>query len=329
MKVLVTGGAGYIGSVVAAELVGAGHETVVFDSLEKGHRAAVPGQARLVVGDISDRAALADLLREGFDAVLHFAAYIEAGESMESPERYLLNNTAGSLALLGAALAAGVQRFVFSSTAAVYGNPQRIPIGEDDPLEPTNPYGESKLLVERMLRWFHRLHGLSYASLRYFNAAGATAERGENHRPESHLIPLVLDVAAGRRAEVTIFGTDYETPDGTCVRDYVHVADVAAAHLLALARLARPAAPQALVYNIGNGQGFSVREVIESAQRVTGRPITVREGKRRPGDAAVLVASPEKIERELNWRPRHTQLEAIIRSAWEWRLRHPEGYPQE
>jgi UDP-glucose 4-epimerase len=246
---------------------------------------------------------------------MHFAALIEAGESMQKPEVYFRNNTAGTLSLLEAMLATGHNRLVFSSTAACYGEPLSTPILEDAKLEPTNPYGESKLLVEDMLRWFNLAHGFRYASLRYFNVAGAIEGYGEAHEPESHLIPLILDVALGRREKIKIFGQDYPTPDGTCVRDYIHVSDLADAHLLALAALEEK---DRLIYNIGNGQGFTVREVIDSVQRVTGKPIPVEECARRPGDPAVLVAGSEKIKRELGWNPRFSDLDAIIASAWEW-----------
>jgi len=326
-RILVTGGAGYIGSVVTAQLVGAGYEPVVFDDLSKGHRVALPAGVRLVVGDIADRAALDRALTETRpQAVMHFAAFIEAGESMQRPEKYFRNNTASALTLLEAVLAHQVPRFVFSSTAALYGTPEKTPIEESAPLAPTNAYGESKLLVERMLDWFHRVHRLRYASLRYFNVAGASGEQGEDHQPESHLIPLAFDVALGKRPEFAIFGTDYPTPDGTCIRDYIHVSDLAAAHLLVLEALNKR---DPLVYNLGNGRGFSVREVIETVRRVTGHPVPVRESPRRPGDPAVLVASSERIQRELGWRPRSASLEAIVRSAWEWRQAHPDGYRRE
>jgi UDP-glucose 4-epimerase len=327
MKLLVTGGAGYIGSVVTAELVRAGHDVTVFDNLSKGHCAAVCTGAKLVRGDVSDRAALAALFNgSGFDGALHFAAFIEAGESMQLPEKYFRNNTANALMLLEAVLEFKVPRFVFSSTAALYGDPERTPIEEDDPLHPTNAYGQSKLLVEQMLEWFHRIHGLRYASLRYFNAAGASRELGEDHHPETHLIPLVLQVALGKRDNVSVFGTDYPTPDGTCVRDYIHVSDLASAHVLALEALGTQSKPERLIYNLGNGRGFSVREVIDAARGVTGHPIPVVETPRRAGDPAILVASSEKIKKELHWHPQHTDLESIIASAWEWRKRHPEGY---
>jgi UDP-glucose 4-epimerase len=324
VNLLVVGGAGYIGSVVAAELIGAGHSVTVFDNMSRGHIEAVPAAARLITGDLEDRAALDRLFAAGsFDAVLQFAALIEAGESMKVPERYFRNNTANTLNLLEAMLSHGVGRLVFSSTAALYGNPVRVPIEEDDELAPTNAYGESKLLVEKMLAWFHQCRGLRYASLRYFNAAGATGERGENHQPESHLIPRILQVALGQSERVSIFGTDYPTPDGTCVRDYIHILDLASAHLAALDALA---SRDRLVYNLGNGTGFSIREVIEVVRRVTGHPIPAVESARRPGDPAILVASSSRIQRELGWRPEHAGLETIIASAWEWHQRHPHGY---
>jgi UDP-glucose 4-epimerase len=326
MKVLVTGGAGYIGSVVAEELLQAGHQVVVFDNLSRGHRQAVPKNAELIVGDLADRAALDQLFgSRAIDAVMHFAALIEAGESMKAPETFFRNNTANALTLLEAMLAAGVKRFVFSSTAALFGNPERTPIEEDDLLRPTNAYGESKLLVERMLAWFHQIHGLRYASLRYFNAAGASRpDKGEAHQPETHLIPRILQVALGRVQHVNVFGTDYATPDGTCVRDYIHVSDLAYAHLLALQALEKASL---LIYNLGNGQGFSVREVVEVVRKVTGHPIPVIESPRRAGDPAVLIASSEKIRRDLGWQPRFPDLKTIVESAWQWHRIHPDGYP--
>jgi len=325
MNVLVTGGAGYIGSVVAGQLVSAGHRVTVVDDLSRGHREAVPAGAELVVADLADRDRLHALFREkGFGATLHFAAFIEAGESMKSPETFFRNNTANALTVLEAMLAHGVKRFVFSSTAALYGNPARTPIEEDDTLQPTNAYGESKLLVERMLAWFNRIHGLRYASLRYFNAAGAASPRhGEAHQPETHLIPRLMLVALGRQSHSEVFGTDYPTPDGTCVRDYVHVSDLADAHLLALDALENS---DRLIYNLGSGKGFSVREVVEGVRRVTGQPVPVKELPRRPGDPAVLIASAEKIRRELKWTPKFPDLDTILKSAWAWHRQFPNGY---
>ncbi len=319
MRVLVSGGAGYIGSVVVAQLVDAGHEVVVYDNLSKGHRESVSSGAALVVGDVGDRAALdTAFAKYQPEAVLHFAAWIEAGESMREPEKFFRNNTANALTLLETVLAHGVRRFVFSSTAALYGEPESSPITETDKLLPTNAYGESKLLVERMLDWFHRIHGLSYASLRYFNAAGATKTLGEQHDPESHLIPIILQVACGQRERISVFGEDYDTPDGSCVRDYIHVSDLASAHLLALSALHSSAAPAKLIYNLGNGKGFSVKEVIECARRVTGHAIPAVIEARRAGDPATLVASSEKIRAELGWKPQHPELDDIVRSAWEY-----------
>ena len=323
-RVLVTGGAGYIGGVVVAQLLQRAYDVLVLDDLSNGCRAAVPEGARLAVGDVGDRAALDRLFREySFDAVMHFAAFIEAGESMKFPAKYFRNNTANALTLLDAVTTHKVPRFVFSSTAALYGTPERTPIEETDTLRPTNTYGETKLLVERMLEWFNRIHGLRYACLRYFNAAGAAGGQGEDHHPESHLIPLTLQVALGQRKELSIYGTDYPTADGTCVRDYVHVSDLASAHVLVLQALKEK---DKLIYNLGNGHGFSVREVIETARRVTGQAIPALETPRRPGDPAVLVASAEKIKKELGWQPEYASLEAIVRSAWDWRRAHPAGY---
>jgi UDP-glucose 4-epimerase len=319
MRVLVTGGAGYIGSVVVAQLVDAGHQVVVYDNLSKGHAESVPAKAKLVVGDVGDRVALDAVFAEHRpEAVLHFAAWIEAGESMREPAKFFRNNTANALTLLETVLAHDVRRFVFSSTAALYGEPESTPIREGDRLLPTNAYGESKLLVEQMLGWFHRIHGLSTASLRYFNAAGATELLGERHNPETHLIPLVLQVASGERSRISIFGDDYETPDGTCVRDYVHVSDLASAHLLALDKLCARQEPTRLIYNLGNGKGFSVKEVIACARCVTGHAIPAVNEPRRAGDPAILVASSEKAREELGWRPQFAELETIIGSAWQY-----------
>jgi UDP-glucose 4-epimerase len=326
MKILVSGGAGYIGSTVAGLLSDKGHKAVVFDNLSHGRRDLLPPGVEFVEGELADRPAIENLFiaaksqNQPFDCVLHLAALIEAGESMIHPERFFRNNTASTLALLEAMLAHGPRRLVFSSTAAVYGEPESVPIQEDARLLPTNAYGESKLLVEHMLTWLNRIHGFRYASLRYFNVAGAAegpdgVVRGEAHEPESHLIPLILDVALGRRKSIKIFGEDYPTPDGTCVRDYIHVSDLADAHLLALGALETR---DRLIFNLGNGHGFSVREVIESARRVTGHPIPAEIHPRRAGDPAVLVASSEKAIRELGWKPRYSQIDEIIRTAWLW-----------
>jgi UDP-glucose 4-epimerase len=336
VKILVTGGAGYIGGTVAALFAEQGHNAVVFDNLSHGRREMLPPGIEFIEGELADREALEFIFENAckqgqpFDAVLHFAALIEAGESMVQPEIFFRNNTASTLSLLEAMLARGPKRLVFSSTAAVYGEPETVPIKEDARLAPTNPYGQSKLLVEQMLVWFNRIHGLRYASLRYFNVAGAPEgpagiARGEAHDPETHLIPLVLDVALGRRSSIRIYGNDYPTPDGTCVRDYIHVSDLADAHLLALTALGSgsknesgPENQGPLIYNLGNGQGFSVQEVIQSARRVTGHAIPAEIHPRRPGDPAVLVASSEKAIRELGWKPRYTSLDDIIRTAWIW-----------
>ena len=324
MRVLVTGGAGYIGSVVADHLLRAGHAVTILDNLVMGWLEAVPAEAEFVSGDTGDEAALDRLFSShAFDAVMHFAALIEAGESVKHPEQYFENNSARTLTLLRVMLKHNVSRFVFSSTAAVYGEPQSVPIVEEHPLFPTNPYGESKLIVERMLGWFHRAHGLRYASLRYFNAAGAAPGRGEAHRSESHLIPIILQVPLGQRDALTIFGTDYPTPDGTCVRDFIHVDDLASAHLLALQGLE---AHETLICNLGSGAGFSVRQIVEIARKVTGHAIPVIERPRRAGDPAVLVASSEKARRVLGWNPQYSDVESIIASAWQWHKTHPRGY---
>ncbi|HWZ50530.1 MAG TPA: UDP-glucose 4-epimerase GalE [Granulicella sp.] len=316
MKILITGGAGYIGGTVTRLLLQAGHSVTVYDNLRNKTAAVVAEGATLVQGDIADAGLLEKVMTATrFDGVMHFAALIEAGESMQRPEIYFRNNTASTLTLLETMLKTGHDRLVFSSTAACYGEPESTPIFEDAPLRPTNAYGESKLLVEQMLRWFNQIHGFRYASLRYFNVAGAIEGYGENHEPESHLIPLVLDTALGRRESIRIYGQDYPTPDGTCIRDYIHVSDLADAHLLALKALDQNSK---LIYNIGNGRGFTVREVIDSVARVTGKAIQVEECPRRPGDPAVLVASSEKIMRELGWAPRFAQLDDIIASAWTW-----------
>jgi len=319
MKILVTGGAGYIGGTVSRLLLNAGHEVTIYDSLCHSRREALPAGAAFVEGDLADRDLLEETLNGRFDGIMHFAALIEAGESMQKPEIYFRNNTAGSLSLLEAMLATGHDRIVFSSTAACYGEPERTPILEDAKLQPTNPYGESKLLVEHMLRWMNSQRGLRYASLRYFNVAGAIEGYGEAHEPESHLIPLILDVALGKRKSIKIFGQDYPTKDGTCIRDYIHVQDLAEAHVLALAALANTSR---IICNIGNGQGFTVLEVIESVRRVTGKPIAVELCDRRPGDPAVLVASSEKIKTEFGWKPKFAELDTIIASAWSWHRKH-------
>jgi UDP-glucose 4-epimerase len=328
MHILVTGGAGYIGSAAAEALLAAGHAVTVFDNLSHGHRAAVPSGARFVRGDLADRAALDDLLAsEPYEAVMHFAAYIEAGESMRNPGLFFANNVSSSLNLIEASARHGVERFVLSSTAAIFAGSDE-PLSEESLLQPANVYGETKRMVEQMLGWYQRVHGLRYAALRYFNAAGALPGRGEAHQPESHLIPRVLAVAKGRAEAVSLFGTDYPTPDGTAIRDYIHIADLVSAHLLVLDALAPETGRSTLAYNLGNGAGYSVRQVVETARAVTGKRIPVQELPRRPGDAARLVAASDKIRRELGWQPRFPGLAEIIGSAWEWHRAHPNGYNQ-
>jgi UDP-glucose 4-epimerase len=323
VKILVTGGAGYIGGTVTRLLLERGHSVVVYDNLCHAQRSMVPTGATFVEGDVADSKRLDEVFAgASFAGVMHFAALIEAGESMRQPEVYFRNNTASTLSLLESMLRNNLRRLVFSSTAAVYGEPVRTPIAEDAALLPTNAYGESKLLVEQMLSWIHRVHGLRYASLRYFNVAGAIPGRGEAHEPESHLIPLILDVAIGKRDSIKIFGQDYPTPDGTAVRDYIHVQDLAEAHLLAFQALDQR---DRMIYNLGNGQGFTVRQVVESARRVTGHPIPVEELPRRAGDPAVLIASSARIETELGWKPKYTQLDDIVRTAWEWHQQRYQG----
>ncbi|HLY73193.1 MAG TPA: UDP-glucose 4-epimerase GalE [Planctomycetota bacterium] len=323
MKVLVTGGAGYIGAVASETLLQAGHGVVVVDSLVHGHRAAVPPQAEFVQVDLLERAAVRDVLaRCRPDAVMHFAGHIMVGESMEKPFKYVGENTVAGLHLLEAAVDAGVRRFILSSTANLFDKPERVPIDESSQIIPGSPYGESKLYLERTLAWLDRTLGVKFAALRYFNAAGATEERGEDHDPETHLIPLVLQVALGRRDRISIYGQDYDTPDGTCIRDYIHVSDLASAHVLALEALDRGSR----FYNLGNGRGFSVLEVIEAARKITGHPIPVVMAPRRGGDVARLVADSTRIRRELGWTPRIPELDRIIESAWRWIGRHPRGY---
>jgi len=326
VKVLVTGGAGYIGSVVTAELIAAGHSVVVLDNLSHGYCEAVHKDAKFIQGETGDGNHLHSVLKEhSIEAVMHFAASIEAGESMKVPEQFFRNNTANTLTLLEAMLSANVKKFVFSSTAALYGNPDTTPIQESSPLRPTNAYGESKLLVERMLEWFHSIHNLRYSALRYFNAAGATETLGEDHVPESHLIPLILMVPRGLRQSISIYGTDYPTKDGTCIRDYIHVLDIADAHIRALQALDEKSQ---IICNLGNGVGFSVREVVDVARKVTGHAIPAIESPRRAGDPAILIASSEKVRVELGWKPRYPKLEDIVASAWRWQQRFPQGYKQ-
>ena len=323
MKILVTGGAGYIGSIVVEQLVLAGEEVVVFDNLYQGHRAAVHPAAAFVQGDLHDRAAIDAAVGEHRpDAIMHFASYTLVGESMQEPMKYVGDNVLCGIHLLDAAVKHGVGRFILSSTANLFDDPERMPIAEDERIVPGSPYGESKYMLERILHWLDRTGKLRFAALRYFNAAGASAERGEDHSPEMHLIPLVLQVALGRRDKIKIFGDDYPTHDGTCVRDYIHVIDLAQAHILALRALDQGSR----TYNLGNGEGFTVKEVIETARAITGHPIPAEVTARRPGDPAVLIAGSEKIRRELGWEPRYPSLHAIMESAWQWHVAHPNGY---
>lgn len=323
MNIFVTGGAGYIGSATSEALLKAGHSVTVYDSLVTGHRAAVPAEAEFVHASLDDSHALAEALTsKAFDAVMHFAAFIEAGDSMKDPGKFFRNNFSNSIQLIETAVRAGVKKFVLSSTAAVYRSSDE-PLTEDSPLGPANVYGHTKLMTEQALEWYRQIFGLHFAALRYFNACGALPGRGEAHQPESHLIPRVLQIALGQAESATIYGTDYPTPDGTCIRDYIHLADLVSAHLLALDALETK---DKLVYNVGSGNGFSVREVIEAARKATGHPIPVVEAPRRPGDSARLVASPQRIMAELGWKPQFTNLHDILTSAWEWHQSHPNGY---
>ncbi len=322
MKILVAGGAGYIGSCTVEYLLDHGHEVVVFDSLVKGHREAVdPRVARFIHGDLADRAAILRAMQETKpEGIIHFAAFIEVGESMKDPGKYFGNNDSCGLNLLDAAVACGVRKLVFSSTAATYGMPKTIPIPETEPTVPINAYGESKLIFEKILRWYQEIHGLNYVALRYFNACGATAKFGENHNPESHIIPIMLQVAQGKRDRLQIYGNDYETPDGTCIRDYIHVLDLAQAHLQALESSHTGA------FNLGSGKGFSVKQLLETAREVTGHAIPADFAPRRPGDPPFLISDSTAARTKLGWKPAHDDLREIIRNAWDWRQRHPAGY---
>jgi UDP-glucose 4-epimerase len=323
MNIFISGGAGYIGSATAEALIKAGHSVTIYDSLITGHRAAVPNNANFIHASLDDSHALIEALTSTkYDAIMHFAAFIEAGESMKDPGKFFRNNFANSLQLMETAIRAGIKKLVFSSTAAVYQSSE-TPLTEDSPIGPTNVYGHTKLMTEQALEWYRTIHGLHFAALRYFNACGALPGRGEAHQPESHLIPRVLQIALGQADSAMIYGTDYPTPDGTCIRDYIHIADLASAHILALDALATQ---DRLLYNIGSGSGFSVREVIETARQVTGHAIPVIEAPRRAGDSARLVASPKKIMSELNWKPEHTNMQEILSSAWDWHKSHPHGY---
>jgi UDP-glucose 4-epimerase len=323
MNIFVTGGAGYIGSATAEALIKAGHLVTVFDSLVTGHRAAVPAEVDFIHASLDDSHALAEALTsKKYDAIMHFAAFIEAGESMKDPGKFFRNNFTNSLQLMETAVQAGVRKFVFSSTAAVYRSSEE-PLTEESSLGPTNVYGHTKLMTEQALECYRGIYGLHFVALRYFNACGALPGRGEAHQPESHLIPRVLQIALGQAESATIYGTDYPTPDGTCIRDYIHIADLVSAHILALNALEKR---DKMIYNVGSGNGFSVREVIEAARKVTGHAIPSVESLRRPGDSARLVASPQRIISELGWNPRFTNLQDILSSAWEWHKSHPNGY---
>jgi UDP-glucose 4-epimerase len=321
MNVFVTGGAGYIGSVCVEELCNAGHSVTVLDNLSEGHRSAVDPRASFVQADLADRDTVFSAVRKsGAGAVIHFAAHALVGESMTDPSKYFRNNVSNAINLADAAVAAGVKKFVFSSTCATYGPPDRVPMDETLPQRPINPYGESKLMFEKVLLWYRQIHALDFVAFRYFNAAGASAQFGEHHRIESHIIPNVLFVAQGRKTHVELYGTDYPTPDGTCIRDYIHIADLAQAHILAL----QPG--KSGFFNLGNGSGFSVREVIATCEKVTGTKIPVVEKARRPGDPARLVAAADKAINELGWKPNFPQLEQIVATAWAWHQKHPTGY---
>ena len=323
MKVLVTGGAGYIGSVAVERLIAAGESVVVLDNLSQGHREAIHPDAELVQGELANLSDIqAAFAQHRPDAVMHFASNLLVGESMEQPFKYLGDNVTNGTNLLRCVVERRVERFILSSTANLFDEPETIPISENERIVPGSPYGESKYILERMLAWLDRTHGLKYAALRYFNAAGATEERGEDHDPELHLIPLVLQVAQGKRDNIKIFGDDYDTPDGTCVRDYIHVSDLADAHILALHALEGGSR----TYNLGNGQGFSVKEVIDTARAVTGHEIPAAVTPRRPGDPARLVADSSKIRAELGWQPKYPDLGQIVQMAWDWHTKHPDGY---
>jgi UDP-glucose 4-epimerase len=323
MNVLVTGGAGYIGSAVVEELLADGHTPVVYDNLVAGHAEAVPEGVALVRGDLHDGPLLEQTLEgHGIEAVIHLAAFLQPNESMSRPGKYFDNNVAGSITLLNAMAARDVRRFILSSTCATFGNPQRLPIDEEHPQNPISPYGVSKLMIEMMLPWYELAHGIRYSCMRYFNACGATPTRGEDHDPEIHLIPLILQVAMGKRENIKIYGTDYDTRDGSAIRDYVHISDLARAHVLALA----PLAERSRNFNLGNGDGFTVREVIEAARRVTGHPIPAIEEPRRAGDPPIMIGDTRRARSELGWAPRFPDIQQIIQTAWDWHQAHPNGY---
>jgi len=323
MNVLVTGGAGYIGSICVEELINGGHQVTVLDNLSEGHRSAVDPRARFIEGNLGNGELVGRVLQESkAEAIIHFAAHALVGESMQNPGKYFRNNVALGLELLESAVKNGVKKFVFSSTCATYGPPDRVPMTEDLPQRPINPYGESKLMFEKMLQWYRQIHGLEFVAFRYFNAAGASKKYGEHHRIETHLIPNVLKVPLGQATQCEIFGTDYPTPDGTCIRDYIHIIDLAQAHILAM----QPGKHG--FYNLGNGEGYSVREVIRMCEKVSGKPIPASEKPPRPGDPPRLIASSEKIKQELGWQPKFQSLDHIIESAWKWHQKFPSGYEE-
>jgi UDP-glucose 4-epimerase len=322
MKVFVTGGAGYIGSICVEELLNDGHQVVVFDNLTEGHRSAVDPRAEFIQGDLADREGLQKILAQAkAEAVMHFGANALVGESMVNPSKYFRNNVANGVNLLDAMVAAGVKKIIFSSTCASYGNPDRVPITEDHALRPLNPYGVSKVMFEQMLKWYETAYGMKHVILRYFNAAGCTEKYGEHHRVETHLIPNVLMVALGKKPHLEIFGTDYETPDGTCIRDYIHIVDLAQAHILALKK------PESALYNLGNGEGYSVKQVLNTARKITGKEIPVVDKPRRAGDATRLISASHRAIRDLGWEPKFPKIDQIVESAWKWHRAHPDGYP--
>lgn len=322
MKIFVTGGAGYIGSICVESMLNRGFQVTVFDNLTEGHRAAVDPRAKFVKGDLANREEVARALGASqAEAVMHFGANALVGESMTNPAKYFRNNVANGINLLDAMLECGVRKFIFSSTCATYGSPERVPIDEGHPQRPINPYGSSKLMFEQILRWYDAAYGIRHVILRYFNAAGCTEKYGEHHRVESHLIPNILFVALGKKPHLEIYGTDYDTPDGTCIRDYIHILDLADAHILALDR------KESSIYNLGNGEGYSVQQVLHSARRTTGHVIPAVEKARRPGDPSRLVSASQRVIRELGWNPRFPKIDQIVESAWDWHKAHPEGYP--
>jgi UDP-glucose 4-epimerase len=329
-KILVTGGAGYIGSITTAELIKTGYDVVVFDNLYQGHRAAVHRKAAFVRGDLAKPRDIEKLFAKhpDIEGIMHFASYTLVGESMQKPLMYLRDNLVNAANLLEVGVQHNVKRFILSSTANLFDDPERIPIEPTERIVPGSPYGESKFFIERLLHWFSKIYGLRYVCLRYFNACGDTPEIGEDHTPETHLIPIIMQVALGQREKLTIFGNDYPTKDGTCVRDYIHVVDLAQAHILAMQKLEDPKSAIQSHYNLGNGAGFSIQDVLDMARRVTGKPIPAEIGPRRPGDPATLIASAEAANEDLGWQPQFNSLEKIVRSAWEWHEKHPHGYAQ-